>query len=153
LDQIPRVLLAHAFEIGEARRLLRVERLRRVGLELDGVGARLGGHVDQLLPHPEVAVVVGARLRDDEARFARADPSLADTDPLHAHLPVTAGSRIAAATRAAPPPSTSSRPRTPSDARSAASPARRRKAASRWPVSASSPAAPPATAALASTNA
>ena len=41
-------LVGHRRQVLEARRLARVDALAGVGLELDGVGARLGGDVDQL---------------------------------------------------------------------------------------------------------
>src|SRR2546427_4218453 len=108
LDQVPRALVAHALEVGEARRPLGVEGLGRVGLELDGVGAGVGGHVDQLLAHGEVAVMVGSRLGDDEARFSLAHPAVADLDPPRDHRPTGSylrrltGRPITWATRIAP---------------------------------------------------
>ena len=47
--------------------LARVDAVARVGLELDGVGAGLGGDVDQLLGDGEIPVVVRACLRDHVA--------------------------------------------------------------------------------------
>ena len=55
-------------------RLGGVERPARVGLELHRVGAGLGGDVDQLAGDAEIAVVVGAGLRDHVAGLARARP-------------------------------------------------------------------------------
>src|SRR5439155_20624972 len=98
LDQVPRVLVAHSLEVGEARRVLRVERLGRVGLELHGVGAGVGGHVDQRLAHGEITVVVGSRLGDDEAGLSLAHPAVADLDSPY-HLLRLTGRPITWATR------------------------------------------------------
>ena len=51
--------------------LARVDAAARVGLELDRVGARLGGDVDQPPGDVEVAVVVGAGLGDHVGRRGR----------------------------------------------------------------------------------
>ena len=57
-------------------------------LELHGVGARVGSHVHELPREVEVAVVVHARLGDDEAGLARTDA--APVDRHHAvHPPST----------------------------------------------------------------
>ena len=72
VEQLVRGLVGQlVVEVVEARRLGRVQRPARVGLELHRVGAGVGRDVDQLAGDVEVAVVVRAGLGDDVAGLAR----------------------------------------------------------------------------------
>ena len=67
----------------------------RKSLELDRIGAGRGRDIDQLQRQFEVAIVIDARLGDDETRLAAADAPAAD-DHRRAHAGVLMRSRISA---------------------------------------------------------
>ncbi len=62
---------------------LRIEAVGPEDLELDGVGLRGGGGVDQRERLLEAAVVVRPGLRDHEARMSVADDAVADVNRAH----------------------------------------------------------------------
>ena len=72
-----------AVEVGRARRRLGHDRIGPERLELDGVGAGLGGHVDQPARLVQVAIVIGACLRDDVDRGAGTHRPVADPHDVH----------------------------------------------------------------------
>ena len=99
-DRVEQLLRAAlVVEVLEPGRLRRVEVLAAVGLELDRVGARVGGDVDQLARHPEVAVVVGAGLGDHVRGLTGPDRPAADLERALERTPLmpAAGRRAARA--------------------------------------------------------
>ncbi len=78
--------IAHVLElIGGERGSGGDDLVRLPGLELDCIGTGLCGGVDERLGEVQVAVVVHARLCDDQARMSRPDPPAADLYPGRAH--------------------------------------------------------------------
>ena len=69
--------------VGRLGRRGRDDELRLVGLGLDGVGARRGGHIDQAARRFTVAVMVDASLRDDETGVAWTNRTTCDLDLVH----------------------------------------------------------------------
>ena len=80
-DRVEQLLRAAVVvEVLELRRARRVQVLAGVGLELHGVRAGVGGHVDQLQGDVEVAVVVRARLGDHVGGRSPPDPAAGDLE-------------------------------------------------------------------------
>ena len=65
------------------------QRVRGIGLELDGVGARLGRHFDDAARTRTIATVVGGQFRDDIRRLARTDFTAVDFEALHRYHALT----------------------------------------------------------------
>src|SRR3954453_7274698 len=97
--------VAQLLQVLEAWRVLRIERVCRVRLELDRVGASGDGSIDQALGERQVAVVVRPGLRHHEAGLSSSQPATANLNAL-GHATALIRLTIARATRLAPRPST-----------------------------------------------